>query len=81
VVIATLIAGHAWLTHQSNASFTSGLIIGAALQLAVLVVRRFVPADQAPRAIYVCEMLADGATVLFFALGILGGLARMPDVV
>jgi hypothetical protein len=76
VVIAMLIGAHAWLAPASQPSFASGLIIGAGLQLAVLVVRRFVPAGAAPRAIYVCEMLADGVTVLLFALGILGPLVR-----
>jgi hypothetical protein len=78
VVIGALIAGYAWLTHEPQAPFSAGLIIGAALQLAVLLVRRFVPAGEAPRVIDVCEMLADGATVLLFALGVLGPLVRMP---
>jgi hypothetical protein len=78
VIIGALIAIYAWLTHQPHASFAAGLVIGAALQVAVLLVRRFVPAGEAPRAIHVCEMLADGATVLLFALGVLGPLLRLP---
>jgi hypothetical protein len=78
VVIGALIAGYSWLFRQPHTSFAAGLLVGAALQLAVLMVRRWVPADEQPRLIDVCEMLADGATVLLFALGIYGGLARMP---
>jgi hypothetical protein len=76
VVISALIAGYAWLTHASPGSFAAGLIIAAALQLAVLAVRRFVPAGEVPRAVYVCELLADGATVLIFAISVLSPLLR-----
>jgi hypothetical protein len=78
VVIGVLIAGYSWLFRQPHTSFAAGLLVGAALQLAVLIVRRRVPAAEQPRIIELCEMLADGATVLLFALGVYGGLARMP---
>jgi len=79
IAIGALIATYAGLTHQTQVSFSAGLIIAAALQLSILLVRRFVAPDVIPRAIYVCEMLADGATVLLFALAVLGSIIRTPD--
>jgi hypothetical protein len=78
VAIGALMATYAWATHQSTGSYKSGLIVAIALQLAVLAVRRFVPTEQIGRAIYICEMLADGATVLLFALGVYGGTMSIP---
>jgi hypothetical protein len=78
VIVGGLIAGYTWLMHLPQASFTSSFIIAAALQLAIIIVGRFVPAEQAPKALYVCELLADAATVFLFALGVYGGILRMP---
>ena len=80
-VIGVLIAGYSWLFRQPHASFAAGLLIGAALQLAVLIVRRWVPAPEQPRIVDLCETLADGATVLLFAAGVYGGLVRAPGEV
>jgi len=52
-------------------------LVGAALQLAVILIRRFVPADMQPEAIYIYEYVADGASVLLFALGVFGGIAAL----
>lgn len=78
VVIGVLIAGYSWLFRQPHTSFAAGLLIGAALQMAVLIVRRWVPAAEQPRIVDLCETLADGATVLLFAVGVYGGLAGAP---
>jgi hypothetical protein len=52
-------------------------LVGAALQLAVILMRRFVPADWQPEAIYLYEYVADGLSVLLFALGVFGGIAEL----
>ena len=78
LVITALIAAYGWVFKQPGASFTQMLLVGAALQLAVICLRRFVPADRLPQAMNVFELLADGATVFVFVLGVYGGLARMP---
>jgi hypothetical protein len=63
---------------RPEASYTSTFLIAIALQLGLIVLKRFVPADQLPRIQYLFEMLADGVTVLLFALGVFGGIASMP---
>ena len=78
IFIALLIAGYAWLFHQPAAAFKESLLLGAALQLAAICVRRFVPAQAQPRAMEVAVLLVDGATVLLFALGVFGGIFSMP---
>jgi hypothetical protein len=78
VVITALIAAYGWAFKQPAASFSEMLLVGAALQLAVICLRRFVPPDRLPQVMNVFELLADGATVLVFTLGVYGGLARMP---
>ena len=65
------------MTRQSDASFTSWLLIAAGLQVAVLLLRRFVPPDQLPQMMNLVELLADAATVLLFALGIYGSIANL----
>lgn len=76
--IAALIAGYSWFFHQPAAAFKESLLLGAALQLAVICVRRFVPPELQPRAMEVVVLCVDGATVFLFALGVLGGIFRMP---
>lgn len=75
--IAALIATYGLFMHAPAGSLTVSLLIGAGVQLAVIALRRFVPADRLPQAMYVFEYVADGITVLLFALGVLGGIARI----
>ena len=78
VIIGALIASYAWLMHQPQSSFAAGLIIAAVLQLGTIIVGRIVPLDRQPQVLYICELIADGATVFLFALGIYGGIVRTP---
>ena len=79
VIITALIAGYGWAFHQPRASFVELLLVGAGLQVAVLLLRRWVPGEVQPQALYVFEMIVDGITVLLFAMGVLGSLARVPQ--
>lgn len=74
VVITALIAGYGFLFKQSQGSFAEALLIGAALQVAVILLRRWVPPEGQPVAMYTFEMIADGITVLMFALGVFGSI-------
>jgi len=78
VFIALCMSGYAWVFHQPMASWKSTFLIGGGLQLLVIVLRRVVPQDQQPQAMYVFELLVDGATVLMFALGVFGGILQGP---
>jgi hypothetical protein len=42
--------------------------------------RRMVPAEELPRALYIFEMIADGVTVLMFALGVFGAIGALAKV-
>jgi hypothetical protein len=75
--IAALVAVYAWVEPQSQTSWPVSVLIAAVLQLVVIVIRRFVPAGELPAALYVFEMLADGVSVLLFALGVFGSIARL----
>jgi hypothetical protein len=77
VVITALIAGYGWLFNQQQGSFAEALLIAAVLQVAVILLRRWVPAEGHPAAMYASEMIADGITVLLFALGVFGSINRM----
>jgi hypothetical protein len=79
VFFGLLTAGYAILMPYPQASFKVSFAIGAALQLAILLLRRFAPADSFPKVQYLLELVADGATVLLFALGVLGTIAKMPQ--
>jgi multisubunit Na+/H+ antiporter MnhB subunit len=78
VVITALIALYGLVFKQPGSSLSQMFLIGATLQLVVICLRRFVPPDRLPQAMNVFELLADGATVLVFTLGVYGGMARMP---
>jgi uncharacterized membrane protein (DUF441 family) len=78
VVITALITGYGFLFHQRQGSFVEALLVGALLQVAVLLVRRWVPPEGRAVALYTFETIADGITVLLFAMGVLGGIVRMP---
>jgi hypothetical protein len=77
VVITALIAGYGWLFRQPQGSFAEALLVAAVLQVAVILLRRWVPAENQPVALYVFEMIADGLTVLMFALGVFGSINRI----
>jgi hypothetical protein len=74
VVIATMIAAYSWLFRQPQGSFAEALLIAALLQVIVILLRRWVPAEGQPAAMYAFEMIADGITVLMFALGVFGSI-------
>jgi hypothetical protein len=77
--IAALIVAYGWFVKAPQASMTGTFLVGAILQVAIVVARRFVPAEAMPQAQYLFEMIADGATVLMFALGVFGGIVHLAD--
>ena len=77
VVITAMVAAYGWLFRQSQGSFTEALLIGAALQAIVILLRRWVPPEGQPAAMYAFEMVADGITVLMFALGVFASINRV----
>jgi hypothetical protein len=79
ILIALCIGGYAWVFKQPGASFTQMFLVGIGLQLLALAVRRLVPPDRLPHALYVFDLLVDGATVFVFALGVYGGILQMPS--
>ena len=76
-VIAGILAVYGWFTSQPGLSLDTLFLVGAGLQLAVILLRRFLPPDTRPEAIYLYELVADGVSVLLFALGVFGGIAAM----
>jgi hypothetical protein len=76
VVIAVMIVAYGWLVGSPQGSFAQMLVAGAGLQLLVIVVRKMLPPGAQPQAQYVFEFVADGVTVLLFALGVFGSIAR-----
>jgi hypothetical protein len=78
ILIALCIGGYAWVFHRPGASLTEMFLVGVALQVMGLVVRHFVPSDRLPQAMYILDLLIDGATVLVFALGVFGGILNTP---
>jgi hypothetical protein len=76
IIIAAMVTGYAWALKQPAASLTAAFLIAAGLQLAVLAIRRFVARERQPLALFTFELIADGATVLLFALGVFGGISR-----
>jgi hypothetical protein len=76
IIIAVLIGGYAWVSKQPAASLTATFLVAAGLQLAVLAIRRFVAHERQPLALFIFELIADGATVLLFALGVFGGIYK-----
>jgi anti-sigma factor RsiW len=75
--ITGLILAYTWFSKDPGVSLKVTFLIAAGLQLAVVVARRFVPADELPGAIYIFEMIADGVTVLMFAIGVFGALGSI----
>lgn len=76
VVIGGFMACYAWLRRDPGATLTASLLIAAGLQLAVILLRRFVPPYLLPQALHLFELLVDAATVLLFALGVFGAILR-----
>jgi hypothetical protein len=77
--IAVLILAYGWFVSEPQASMTASFLVGLVLQVAIVVARRFVPPGALPQAQDLFEMIADGVTVLMFALGVFGGIARLAD--
>lgn len=77
LIIGALIGAYGWFVKVPEGSMTQMFLIGAVVQLLIIVVRKVVPPDYAPQAQDLFELLADGATVLVFAMGVFGGLARV----
>jgi hypothetical protein len=78
IFIGVLIVVYEWILKVPGGSFRQMFVIGAGVQLVIIVLRRFVPPDAQPQAQYIFEMIADGVTVLAFALGVFGGVLRAP---
>lgn len=76
LVIGGLVLFYGYVTRQPGATLAMTLLIAAGLQVALLVLRRVVPREQLPMAMYIFELLIDAATVLLFALGVFGGILR-----
>jgi hypothetical protein len=77
--IVLLISGYGLFLNYPQASFTAMFLVGAALQLAVIFLRKFLPAAHMPQVQSIFELIADAATVLSFALGIFGSIASFPE--
>ena len=72
IFIAVLIVFYGWFTGQPDSSFTGTVLVGALVQFAIIVIRKFLPPGQLERAQYIFEMIADGVTILMFAIGVFG---------
>jgi hypothetical protein len=76
-IIGILLIAYGLVFRRVGASLTECLLVAAALQFIALLLRKFVPRSMLPQAMYVFELLVDGATVLLFALGVFGGISRL----
>jgi len=81
VAIAGLMLVYAWISEEPGITWKATFLIAAGLQIAVIVIRRVVPAKALPLAIYTFEFIADGATVLMFAVGVFGSFARVSTLI
>lgn len=75
--IAGLILVYTWVFNQPGVSLKVTFLIAAGLQFAVILMRRLVPREGLPLAMYFFEMIADGVSVLMFALGVFGSIAAV----
>ena len=80
LVIGALILAYGWFMNAPDVSLKATFLVAAAFQLAVIAMRRMVPADELPRALYIFEIVADGVTVLMFALGVFGAIGALAKV-
>lgn len=78
LAIAAMVAAYGWFAHQPAASFKVSFLVAAVLQVVLIVLKRMVPHDQLPKVLYAYETVADGVTVLLFALGVFGGIQSIP---
>src|SRR4051794_4863532 len=78
-VIAAMIAAYGGFMHQPAASFRASFLIAIALQAGLIALKRWVPHDRLPKALFAYETFADGVTVLLFALGVFGGIQAIPQ--
>lgn len=76
-IIGVLLIAYGLLFGRDGASFTECLLVAAGLQFLVLLLRKLVPPEVLPQALYVFELLVDGVTVLLFAMGVYGGILRV----
>jgi hypothetical protein len=74
-LIAGFLVAYGLVLQQPGASFEISFLVSAVLQVAVIVLRRVVPADFQAEALQVFELVADAASVVLFALGVFGGIA------
>ncbi len=74
VFIAALIVAYGWFIGHPQGSFAQMFVAGAAIQILVILVRRLLPTQWRAQAQYIFELVADGVTVLVFALGVIGGI-------
>jgi hypothetical protein len=78
LVIAVMVAAYGWFMHQPGTSFRTSFLIAIALQVVLILLKRIVPHDQLPQALYAYETFADGVTVPLFARGVFGGIQSIP---
>ena len=76
IIIATLITLYCCFIGQPLNSFAQMFVVGAAIQILIIVVRKLVPTQHHAQAQYIFELVADGVTVLVFALGVIGEITR-----
>ena len=81
LLIGGLILAFSWVSKEPLVSWKASFLVAAGLQIAVIVIRRVAPPGDLPRTIYLFEMIADGVTVLLFALGVFGSIAKVHTVV
>ena len=74
IFIAVLIVAYGWFVGHPEGSFAKMFVAGAAVQILVIIARKLLPARWGAQAQYVFELLADGVTVLVFALGVISGI-------
>jgi len=74
-LIAGFLAAYGFVVKQPEVTFEVSFLVGALLQVAVIVLRRVVPAEWQAEAMQIFELVADAASVILFALGVFGGIA------
>lgn len=80
ILIGVMLFVYGILVQQPGAGFIEGLLIAAALQGGLLLMRRYAPEALVPQATYVLELFADGVTILLFAIGVFDTIARPVDM-
>lgn len=80
IFMTVILLVYGFMVQKPGHGFIEGLLIAAALQGGVLLLRRFAPDALVPQATYVLEMIADGVTILLFMLGIFDSIARPMDM-